>query len=218
MSSTPEALTIQRIKKTPLVIVGIVLELLRIHFGQQSVRFPWNPDPEATGLILEPIDQMDFEVCQKRPAIYVARGPIVYQRIAIDDLHINNPREGEKTFSKLASCTVSCLPLSKRAGEVELLAEEVAEVLNIFTSQIKQDFNFTRFNIGSIQPPGVVQENTEFFTTPTNVLLEWDETWTIKQFSPKLKTIRLNLIERVCQIAAGEPYSCDSEFGKGSFG
>ena len=162
MSSTTEIPVIQRIKKTPLVIVGIVLELLRIHFGQNSVRFPWNPDPEASKLILEPIDQMDFEVCQKRPAIYVARGPITYQRIAMDDLHINNPREGEKTFTKL--------------------------------------------------------ENTEFFTTPTNVLLEWAETWTIKQFSPKLKTIHLNLIERVNAIARGEPYACGTEYGKGSFG
>jgi len=232
--ATPALPPIATIRKTPLVLIGIFLELLRGHFTHNSVRFPWQADETATKIILEPINKMDFEVVQKRPAVYVARGPITYQRIAINDTHSLNPREGEMDFAKTAMCTMTCLPLSRNPGEVELLAEEVSELLNVFTSFIKTDFGFQRFDIGAVSPPGVVQENREFFTTPISVGLQWAETWRIKCFSPKLRQVLLHVTTEIVKYEDGSLFSCGEPnevgckeepsnelgdpFGKGGFG
>lgn len=208
MSYIPGAEVIRQTRKTPLVITSIILELLRGHFGNNSPRFHWVKDPAQTKVILDPINKLDFEVVQKRPAVYVARGPIAFNRVAIDDLAEVERGKGILTYAKIATCTVSCLPVSKEAGEVELLAEEVSDVLNVFTSIIKKDFNFQKFDLGVISPIGVVQENREFFTTPVTVGLQWEEIWTVEQFSVPLRAVLVHLNQTLIAPYGGTLYSC----------
>ena len=178
------------------MITGIFLELMRAHFRKNSEQFTWTSDTSQTKLIIEPIQKLNFEEVQARPAVYVARGAVQYStrsRLAINDQAGINLQTGNLKQKMLVSCAVQMIPVGRRMGEVERLAEEVAEVLLVFKSLIRQDYGFTRFDLAGISPLGVVQEDREYFTAPVTVQTEFTDAWAIEPFAPKINEILVDI-------------------------
>lgn len=194
MGSVP----IERIRKTPLVLQGMILELLRLHFSVgASPQYLWAEDITETKVVIEPIHKLDFDVVQKRPAIYVSRGALQYPtqggHLAFNDANLVNPIDGILGQKILVSCPIQIIPVDRRAAAVERLAEEISEVLLVFKTLIREDYDFLRFDLAGIAPVGYVQEDREYFTAPLTVHTQWAEAWEIKQLSSKVRHIMVEL-------------------------
>lgn len=170
---------------------------MRAHFRNNSKQFIFDDDDLATKVIIERSCLFKSEAVQKRPAIYVKRGPISFppRKVGFDDLQKYNAKTGESERAVFAAGSAVCFCISKQTGQVERLAEEVSEVLIAFKPIIRQDFGFTRFDVSSVGEIGVLEESTEFFAVPVITAFEYIEHWTLQYESLILRKIIVELVD-----------------------
>jgi hypothetical protein len=174
---------VDRLRKTPLVVSGILVQLLRYYLAENSVQF--RPGTSSAtenltrddALLVTTHDNFDLNITQVRPAVIIKRLAMQYRRLVMND-QLTRAKDGSTNAKvMLVSGGYQLLCLSKNSGEVERLAEEVSEVLISFKEEIRQDFNFTRFDFADIGETGIIEESEEVFAIPCAVLIEFTESW-----------------------------------------
>lgn len=183
-------------RKSPLLLTGILLEIIKNFFKLEEGKFKYDPiDPVASKLIIEPAYLFTPDNCQNRPGIFVRREPLGYfkPRVGIDDAYSYNPIENSKgdliEYAIMGDIAFSVLCVGKEPGEVEQLAAKATDVLIYYSPIIRREFIFKIFRVQEIGALSQLEEHKEFWMTPISLYATFSENWTIKQAAPPLNEI-----------------------------
>lgn len=190
---------LQFIRKTPLVLTGIVLEILKNWFKTNSEQFKYDENKLETRIVIESSYKFDPADCQNRPGIYVKLGAIQPKgrgRAGFDD--VNSVYPDSVSYTAISNGTLTVFCVSKLPGEVSQLAAEVEDVLLCFSPLIRDDFKFDIFDLASINEIGKIEESIEFWTIPIQMVFGFNETWVIKELGLKIKKILITVFATIC--------------------
>ncbi len=179
------------IRKTPLVLTGIFVDLLKNHFKTNSGDFQWHENAVTTKLIIKPAYLWDAEIVQKRPACYIKRGGLRYQKIVINNLQQISQKTD--TISYVVTCqgSIIIVCMSENAGTVERLAEEVSELFIAYTPIIRKEYDFIEFKMENIGEVSLLKEHSNIFIVPVTISFLFSENWSLVHKALKVDELLL---------------------------
>jgi hypothetical protein len=189
------------IRKTPTVLYGIFVEVVR-QFYSTEMNLPravqgavWNRDPVQSTMWIDTELRWEDDHPSVRPAIFAALSPITYTSLTgrADGLMGGDLAEAERTFSRSGSGTVQFIHIGQTDGEACVLGDATQDYLDAFGSVIRDDFCFTKFNLTSrVALARRAKESGERWGSTVDVAFEFQDTWTVKLESQKLKRFSFN--------------------------
>ena len=196
---------IAHMRKSPTLLYNLFLELVRriytdpASLGIQAQNWVWDPDPaKATLRIATELDWTATEA-ERVPAIYVRLGPLSYQNTTGQfGASSSVLAEGETAYSRTGAGTVVFVHLGGTAAEACALADVTHDILEAFTPIIISDFCFERMELAE-RTPRVPQpkESKERYASLVTLRFQFQETWTLKQESQRLKAIATEIVDAV---------------------
>ena len=192
-----EFTTFRHIRRSPKILYGMFTELTQQYYSSAdnlpdyADTFVYSPDKEKTKLIIEPEYEWNDEQSDRRPAIYIKLGPVQYgtyagnrdRKVAFDT------EQGEAFFNRTTKGQAVWVHIGRSNMEALILSESTFDFLDGFSSIIKRDFCFDRFNVISYTPLSMAKEARERFMSNITVEYSFEESWSLKTESPKLKRI-----------------------------
>lgn len=185
---------VKTLRKTPLVLTGIILQILKNWFKANSDQFKYVNNELESKLVIEPSFLWNPENCQNRPGLFVKRGgysPKGMGKAGMGDL-LKLGKNAEAQYTVLPACPLMIFCIGKMPGEVEELAWEASTVLIGMAPIIRKDFNFIGFDVDNVGEIGQVEEYKEFWTVPISITTRFAETWEVQQVAPVLKKVLVN--------------------------
>ncbi len=173
------------LRKTPLVLTGIFVELLRLHFSSNKGQFRYTNDPVKTDLLIEASYNWDPEKANKRPACYVKRGNLSYTKLVIDNLQHIAHIEGSETYVKSCRGNYTLLCICENIGTTERLSEEVSELFLAYESKIREEFDFKEIHVEALGEISVLKGYQNLYVVPVILSFFFTEAWQI--ILPQLK-------------------------------
>ena len=258
-STMEEVNFVNHVRKTPLLLTGIFLELARTYWSSVDnlpvgVNYTWVPDEEISKVTIKPpaeksgrkgrksspgtqdtspcairaaavspetdlsqgasagkyifIDKeyKDLnELIQQRPALIVGVGDVNYSNVS--GLTGRNPEisgnlaEGEITYSRRGEGTVTFRHIGRTSGEAMVLSGATLDYLDAFSPIIKMDFCFETFAPIQITKVKHFEEAAERYESYVVCTFSFQDTWTLKRESPKLKALELRINELSRRVA-----------------
>jgi hypothetical protein len=194
-----EVKLIAQLRKTPLVLYGIFLELAR-QFYSDSNNIPidvtptWNPEPTQSKIWIDTEYRWEDENPEFRPAIYVKLGDIKYDSLTgrHDGLMRVDLEQGEYHFSRNGTGTVSWIHIGRKKGEAVILAGATLDYLDAFSKVIRDDFCFQTFEVVGMSPMALDKESKERYRSVVTASFSFQDTWALKLESQKLKRVVFN--------------------------
>lgn len=195
--------TLGSIRKTPMVLYGIFVELLRQIYSEEiqdpDLGWVWagkdgatNTDPNASKIWIDTEYKWNDEAPDFRPAIFISLQTITYASYAGSNsrgLIGVNLKEGEYDYERSGKAAVEFVHIGNTKGEGVKLAEQTLDYLDAFADVIRKEFCFEKFFIQEATPIQVVKEDREKFRSTVKAHMEWSDTWTLKLESPKLMKV-----------------------------
>jgi hypothetical protein len=190
---------IAQLRKTPIVLYGIFLELAR-QFYSDSNNIPidvvavWEPDVLKTGIWIDTEYKWEDETPEFRPAIYVKLGAIKYDSLTgrHDGMTGMDLEQGEYHFSRNGTGTVSWVHIGRSKGEAVILAGATLDYLDAFSRVIRDDFCFQTFEVVGLSPMALDKESKERYRSIITASFSFQDTWSLKLESQKLKRLVFN--------------------------
>jgi len=181
------------LRKTPLVVTGIILTALKKHFMlEDDLRY--SEDNVDTKITIEPSFRWTPEACQNRPGVYVKRNAVSIgnPRAGMDDLYSYDNLLSERTYAFFMDIPFTIYCISKNPGITETIAYTCFEALTVLGPVIKKDFEFNKFIVNQIGAISQIEENKELYLIPLNLDILLNETWTLRQDAQKITGIHLD--------------------------
>ena len=196
------------IRKTPIVLYGIFTELCRQFYANPDnlpleVKYVWSNDVKKTQIWIDTEYKWEDANPEFRPAIYVKLSDITYVSLTgrHDSRMGSNLEEGEMSFSRNGTGQVSWIHVARSKGEAVAIAGATLDYLDALSKIIKDDFCFQSFEIVGLSPLALDKESKERYRSVVTGAFSFQDTWTIKMESPKLKRIVLSagqeLLDRI---------------------
>jgi len=217
---------VHHVRKTPLLLSGIFLELMRTYYSDsgnlpQGINYTWSPVssvvvdsfrtsgnhevlkkavetlPEKT-VVIEPEFDEEFTILEKRPGIWVHIGDIDYTNTSKSmqgrSAQIGmDLKEAEYLNSREGSTIVYFTHIGRTKGEALSFATATLDYLDAFSAIITNDFCFERFAPIKITKPSSVKEARRRYVCSVICTLSFQDTWTIKRESPKLRAVEMRI-------------------------
>ena len=181
------------VRKTPILLTGIILEILKAHFSQEEI-WKYVDDEASTRIDINPSFKWDPKRTQDRPGIYVKREDIVIgPRLGMDDLYHEDMRTGEKEYAINSNVSWTVFCISPQVGEAEELAMATSDVLIFFSPLLRRDYKFDMFGVTRIGAVGKMDESREFWLVPVQVEGKFNEVWPITPEALKIQSINLKV-------------------------
>ena len=184
------------VRKTPIVLYGMFLELARQCYAEEEQRpidvsATWNPDPAKTKIWIDTELEWDPDAIEFRPALYVKLSAINYESTTgkPDPLIGMDLEQGEYEFSRIGKGTVSFAHVAITKGEAAVLSGATLDYLDALVMPIKETFCFEYLNLAQVTPITVDKEAREMYLSTVSMNFQFQDTWTLKRESPKLKNI-----------------------------
>ena len=189
------------LRKTPSVLYGLFTELVRGYYlnGQGYLKgtpcVKWDEDANKSGIWIDSELNWNDEHPEFRPAIFVRLGELQSNSPLNPNTPVNmNMRDGIYYYARQVTGSVSFVHVSQRAGEALVLCDNTAAYITHFSSQIRDDFCFTRFMEVSRTPIVQTQkESSERYMSQVTYSFTFGETWSSKLESPILKVLNVNV-------------------------
>lgn len=181
-----------KIDKSPAGVTRIILTILREKFADNLKDFVYKETDAPNSLIIDNASIFKPGTIQQRPAIYVKRGPFVFNKIAMGDRSLGGSvKDGtvEYQLNIVGSHTLFCM--SRTEGEVERLAEAASDCLVAFKQVIRKNLDFNQFEVTTIGELGLLEEEQDVFVIPIVLNYMFNTEWQLKLESLKLKAISL---------------------------
>lgn len=189
------------IRKTPTVLYGIFVEVLR-QFYSQEMNLPravvgaiWDKDPKKSTMWIDTELRWEDDHPGVRPAISIGLGPLTYSSLTgrADGYMGTDLEEGERNFSREGNGTVSFRHIGQTDGESTVLADATMDYMDGFSQIIRDDFCFKKFGLVSRVPlVRRAREAGERWGSNVDFAFEFEDTWTVKIESQKLKRFSFN--------------------------
>ena len=184
--------TMADIRKDPLVLYGIFTELTCQLFavdGFSDVR--WDRDPKKSGIYIAPEYVWDDVTVEKRPAVFISLQPLEFSTYS--DRHggkvAMDLKEGTYDYARRIVGTVQWIVIGETKGEALKIGTDILNYVDAFSDVIAKDFCFEEFGVTQFKPVDIVKEARERIRTTLTARFVVQETWSLKQESPKLKEI-----------------------------
>jgi hypothetical protein len=194
---------VQNLRKTTIVLTGIILEILKSYMAQDDDwKYVWLPatdkrkimDKVNSKIVIEPAYLFSPDICNNRPGVYVKRGDMTFgPRAGMDDIYSTTSVSGSIKYVINANLNWIINCISKSPGEAEMLAMEISEVLICFAPIIRRDFKFDRFGVSVIGAVGQTEEYKEFFLVPIKLQGSYNEVWEISPEALPIQGIYNNI-------------------------
>jgi hypothetical protein len=183
----------------PQVMTAFMTELFRWHFADpnniedSSLRdVIWRKDVEERRIGIMPISKYDPQNVERRPSIVIRRNGWRVVRLGIDDRLmglINMDGFERYTTFMQGSHTLFCL--AGEGAEAEILAAEVFRNLIQFGPLLRRNLDLMRFAVVDVGQLHEIEESSENFAVPVTVAYAHQDTWMLRQSSPRLKKFSL---------------------------
>lgn len=183
----------------PLMITGLVLDILRRHFAEpMHVEEPdlrhlvWRADVR-TGILIESIHRWRGELTEKRPAVILKGNGRQNIRWGIQDA-AGADAQGNWLFETFwaGSHTLFCIHGS--GASVEILATEVQRELTQWHPIITRYLGLHRWQVTEVGGVSELEEAKESFVIPITVGWIYTEKWVVSVESLKLRKVPLDLL------------------------
>lgn len=183
----------------PILITGLVLDLLRKHFTSPlNIEEPdlrtlvWQ-ESVRTGILIESIHRWRGDLVEKRPAIVVKKNARQNLRIGIED-YVGADELGNVHFETywLGTHTLFCIHESGAATEI--LATEVQRELTQFGPLFVKYMGLAKWQVVDVGDTAILEESRQSFVTPVNVAWAYSEKWSIEKEALKLRKVNLDIL------------------------
>lgn len=193
----------------PSHITGALKRLLEAHFSratnisdEQLRPLIWRPDSDDENdqpkIHIKSWHEYDPTHLQQRPALYISRGPISTQRIALKDkalTHITSRTgnlEGAEYIKLITGRhqVICCAPKSDMAAD--RLGEEVYYLLLEYGPAIQQDFTLAGFHVNTITESQEIDDDHENFMVGVQITWTNAHSWKLKPIAPILKGMAMS--------------------------
>lgn len=195
-----------QIRKTSLVLYGIFVELTRQFFSDEanllsSMSTVWSPDEAKTTIFIDTEFKEDEKTVGARPAVFVKLGDIVYNNTKGDSSRSSSPigmdlEEGEYIYSRYGETTITLDCVGRTKGEVAIIASAVHDFFDAFSDIIRKDFCFELFAVTKLSKIELSKEFRDRYHSGIECYVKFQDTWTLKLESPKVKQIIIHASER----------------------
>lgn len=194
------------IRPSPSIVTGILLQLIRAHFSDpDNIEDPdlkvyvWKDDDTEGHTIeskvqIEPTYKFKVETLQQRPSILVCRETLKNTEFAINNgpgpsvSPISGNYEGDKKYTLLHG-RHSIEVCSNRPMEADRLSEEVFFRMLEYKQVIKNDLNFSEFDVTLLKELQKVDENEEHWKAVIEIEWKFVYVWRLAPVAPVLKSI-----------------------------
>lgn len=185
------------IRRTPLVLRGMLVEVTRRLYSEAEtlpvgVETVYDEDPRKSRIWIDADFVWEDEHPEFRPAIYVKLSPLQYRSLTgrRDGRMHMDLEQGEYFHTRNGVGTATWIHVGRTAGEACQLAGVTLDYLDALGPVIKQDLSFESFHlVGSGPLAMVARESRERYTDMVSVAFAFQDTWSLKYESPKLKRL-----------------------------
>jgi len=177
----------QGVSEDPLThYTRVFTRFLQLVFASfEKGEYQWSEDENHSDIIIQDQGTVNREAVERRPAIIVARGPVSFANIGLDQFKKFDFSEGKRTHTDLMGGNISYNCLAKEGLE----AQKIAWVSAYATRALKRSLMRAgvhrvgeEIQIGAESPPGsIVQPDTEEVTmVSVNVPFHAQQTWSVE--------------------------------------
>jgi hypothetical protein len=186
------------VRKTPNVLYGMFTEIIKQFYSGADnlpMEIPqnkiWHPDPSKTKIWIDTELEWDPDAIEFRPAIYVELSQLTYKSATgrHDGAMGMDLEQGEYHFTRSGSGTVSFNHVGSTKGESAAFSGATLDFLDGFGSVIRDMFHFEILELASLSPIQLDKESRERYRSIVAVNFVFQDTWTLKLESPKLKRL-----------------------------
>jgi hypothetical protein len=191
--------SLRRQNFSPMLLSGIVVDVLRQHFGNPSSIFDpllqdriWRPS-DATSILIETCTKEVLTQIQQRPAILVKRNAIKFESFMLNNEVVPMGATPGREFGMRArgSHTVFCITTS--SGNTEALAQETWMLLLQFSPRIRSLLRLQRdFEIEEIGELRTLEGIGGQYVVPLTFTYAVDHTWILKSTAPQVRHVQMN--------------------------
>ena len=101
-----------------------------------------------------------------------------------------NLQEAEYHYSRMGTGSVKFVHIGRTEGEAVALVSNTMDLLDAFSDPIREDFCFRTLNVVKVTSPKVnAKEPRERFRGEVVINFTFEDSWTLKLESPKLKRL-----------------------------
>lgn len=181
-------------KRSFLILYGIFLELIRQLYSDSSnlllgLNTVWNNDVNKSGIWIDTEYMWEDKNPEFRPAIYIALDALNKSKLVVDDAIGSDLAEGVAYYARRVDSTARIVHIGHTKGETVNLVSNTADYLEGLSKVIRDDFCFLTFEVISVTPLKVYKESKDNLRGEVVIKYSYDDTWSIKTESPKLKKI-----------------------------
>ena len=193
------------VRKTPTILYGIFLELLKIYYSDKDntplgINYIWKDAPDTQLYIdsVNKIGELSEVQVERVPAIFVSVSDISYQGVygagANKTPYIGMDMvEGEKYYSRVGTGTVDFLHIGTTKGESQNYAAATLDFFDGFSPVIRNDFCFETFAPILISKAMIMKNSKDRYLSVVKCSYTFQDTWSLKLESPKLKAVYMQL-------------------------
>lgn len=195
--------TIGDIKKDPIVLYGIFLELTRQLFATEGYsKYTWTNNPSTSKVYIQPEYVWDDEIVEKRPAVFISLPELNYSSYTQRNVGqvSMDLKEGIYNYARRIQGTVQWIIIGETKGEALTVGTDILNYVDAFADVISKDFCFEEFYVTQFTPVSVVKEARERIRTTLTAKFAVQETWSLKLESPKLKELHFNAGQAVADL------------------
>jgi hypothetical protein len=180
--------------KSPIAIIGVMLSILRERFSQsQGLPWVWAPEMSTTSLdntiTIEVGSEENIEATNRRPGIYVKRGPVSYLQSVIGDKHAVNRKSGSEVFYATADTSFTFVIEAEEEGEAAMLADVVLSTFMMGADLIERAYKFRKLGPFSISAASQPIHDTDVCQIQVTMGLTFDVRWGTLPIAPLLNEI-----------------------------
>lgn len=196
---------------TPLAVIGCWLAALRYRFNDNPGEpLPWVWDPnlkpnddedaqprseegEPRKLLIEAAFNVEKEVRNYRPAIYVDRGAITPMKHHVDNFVGKHIPSGLKAHHAMADMPMTFLVESESAGESSVIADTAWFFVLATRDIFRKDFGFHEISNPIMGPTQQAEHDKLVWQTVISFNVQFDLRWTTRPIAPFLREINLQI-------------------------
>lgn len=185
---------------TPWTVQNICYEIIKNYMvanppQAQGYKFSqkYDIDDFKSDIFLDIAFNFKDAVVQKRPGIFVSRGPAEFRFPTLNQMIASNPKESEKTKYAMVNMPLVINIVATNVGFTEQLAEYIFKIFLHYQEVIRNDFCIRQFALQQLAPPQLYLESKDHFLVTINANSVFDMGAVIKGDHLKLKTIQYKI-------------------------
>lgn len=205
-SELGERSTIAQMRKSPPLLQGIFVELTRqvfsAEFQDPSMGWLWHPDPARTKIWIDNAQMWHDNKPLIRPAVYISLPTITYSSYTGRDSGLArvNLMEAEYEYQRTGDCDIMWTHIGNTNGESTLVATNTLDYMDAFSDAVRKEFCFDKFFVKQFTTAQVEKEDQDKYRNVIVAHITFQENWTLKLESPKLKRVVLDAGQRALDL------------------